>query len=263
MRSLLFLAAFAALTLFHPAYAATRPVDCTLIVDGKTYINGVCEFVASDRAGSFSIYGDKYWASVQVEDGKGDAHWNEAPYATHAQTPLGEVRRTGGCWEGAKVRICALALDPGRREAIMGRRPKGVRMSPEHADYLCVSAPDYRFVDGAALMMDRCDFFWGTRQQVFSLSDHKVSLSSNPELCIDAQASADSNNARLVIDDCARVAIRWTYDEDKKVIRSSDGLCWDFRYLDRTKQDDWPHMMIVHPCEQDAEKNGRFEFSRD
>src|SRR5438552_13208150 len=102
MRPLLLAVALAAPSLSNSASASTRPVDCTLTVEGKTYISGVCEFVVSDGAGSFSIYGDKYWASVEVEGSKGDAHWNEAPYATHAHTPLGEVRRIGGCWEGAK-----------------------------------------------------------------------------------------------------------------------------------------------------------------
>ena len=117
MRSTL-LAAAIALSLSDPALAGPCPADCKLIVNGKSYINGVCEFTADDKKGSFAIYGDEYWAMVNVENGKGDASWNEVPYATHAQALLGEVRQTGGCWEGLNVRICALAieLDPAQRD---------------------------------------------------------------------------------------------------------------------------------------------------
>jgi Ricin-type beta-trefoil lectin domain len=248
------------LLLFSPVFAATRPVDCTLIVDGKSYIGGVCEFVRGDKNGSFSIYGDKYWATVNIENGKGDAYWNGVPYATHAQAQLGEVHQVGGCWEGPKVRICALAIDQGRRDGIMASRPKGLRFSPETWDSVCVSATDYRFVQGAALVMDRCDHFWGLRQRVFQLSKDKVLFEGKPELCIDAKSLAGVKGARLVIDDCASVAIRWTYERDRKVIRSNNNLCWDIPYPDSGKKNDSPSAMIAHPCEQDPEKNGRFQF---
>jgi len=263
MRRALLAAAFV-LPMSCPALAATRPVDCTLIVDGKSYIGGVCEFVRTDKDGSFSIYGDKYWAMVNVENGRGEAYWNAVPNATHAQAQLGEVHQVGGCWEGPRVRICALAIDPIRRDAIVARRPKGLLISPEHMDYLCASVTDYRFVPGATLVMDRCDYFWGVRQRVFRRSEDKVSFDGKPELCIDAKSLAGAKEARLVLDDCARVAIRWTYDGDKKVIRSSNNLCWNIIFPDHNKKgDDWSSALIAVPCEEDAEKNGRFEFGGD
>lgn len=226
MRSAVF-AATVMLSLSYAALAGSRPVNCKLIIDGKSYIDGVCEFsVTGDKKGSFSIYGDKYWAMVNVENDKGDAYWNEIPYATHAQAPLGEVRRNGGCWEGPNVRICAHALDAARLSATMAHRPKGLSLVPDHMDYLCVSAPSYRFDPGATLTMTECDHFTGARQQVFSLSGNVVSFEGKPDLCIDAQPLAGTERWKLVLNDCSHVAIRWIYDEHKRSPRSSNNLCW-------------------------------------
>jgi hypothetical protein len=260
MRPLLFVAISAALTLSHSVHAAaTRPADCTLTVDGRNYISGMCEFSATDKNGSFSIFGDKYWAAVLVDEGKGVAAWNAFPDGLRAEDHLGEVRRLGGCWVGPRARICALALDPARRDAIMARRPKGLSLSPEHMDGACVSAPGYRFVVGAALLLDRCDFQIGLRQKVFSRAANNVSIEGNPELCIDARMEAGAKEARLVLDYCAYVSIRWIYDEDEQVIRSSSGLCWDFRRDEGSKSNE-PNTMFAHPCEHDPKKNGRFKF---
>jgi hypothetical protein len=79
------------LSLPNPVLAAGCPADCTLIVNGKSYIGGICEFTSGDSNGSFSIFGDKYWAMVNVENGKGEASWNAVPYAAAAQTGLGQV----------------------------------------------------------------------------------------------------------------------------------------------------------------------------
>ena len=209
-----------------PGFAATMPVDCKLIVDGKPYIDGVCEFARTDTEGSFSIYGEQYWASVHIENHEGSASWNESPGATRAQASLGNVSRSGGCWENRRVRICALAIEPTRREKLLAQRPKGVQITPSYADYLCLSAPNYQFVAGATLRIERCDSFWGIRQRVFRLSGDKISLEGKPELCIDARRAAGTGDAALVLDDCAHVAIRWTYDATSKGIRSDNDLCW-------------------------------------
>ncbi len=44
MHLLLIAAAFFALTVIDSASATTRPVNCTLTVEGKTYMGGICEF---------------------------------------------------------------------------------------------------------------------------------------------------------------------------------------------------------------------------
>lgn len=156
-----------------------RPADCMLIVEGKSYISGICKFVRSDKKGSFSIYGDQYWATVNIEDSNAKAAWNEEPYATHAQAWLGDVHRVGGCWEGPKVRICALALDPARRDTILASWPKGLHISPEYVDYLCVSARDYRFEPRAALVMDRCEGFCGCANGYSSSPETRFHLRAN------------------------------------------------------------------------------------
>ena len=246
------------------AFAATRPADCTLIVNGKSYIGGICEFQHDDSNGSFSIYGDKYWAMVNVENGKGEASWNGVPYATAAQTELGDVHRVGGCWEGPKVRICALAMDQTRSDAIVASRPKGLLISPAYEGYLCASVPGYRYEPGAALVMDRCDQFVGLRQRVFHLSGGKISFEGKPELCIDARSLPGVKETRLVLDNCAHVAIQWTFNRNRNDVRSNTNLCWDVVFPNHKKKaDDWSSPMIAHPCEQDEEKNGRFDVRSD
>lgn len=240
--------------------AQTRPADCTLIVDGKSYISGLCEFSPDGRNGSFSIYSEQHWAMVAVEHGKGEASWNGVPDAQDASGALGNVHRVGGCWEGARVRICARDIDQARRDAILAARPKGLMLSPEVMESLCASAPGYKFEPGAALVMDRCDHFLGLRQRVFKLTGDKISFEGKPGLCIDARPLADTKETRLVLDDCAHVAIRWSYDKDKSVIRSGNSLCWDVIFPDDRKKGDTTSPMVARPCAQDPEKNGHFEF---
>lgn len=263
---LIFAALTIACTISGSASAATRPADCTLIVDGKSYISGVCEFAHTDSDGSFSIYSDQYFAMVNVENGKGEAAWNGVPYATRAQAVLGDVHRNGGCWEGEKVRVCAVSIDKARHDAAVASRPKGLYISPEQADDLCASAPDYRFEPGAALVMDRCDHFLGLHQQVFHLaSNDKISFDGKPGLCIDARASEGAKEPRLVLDDCAHVTVRWTYDRENKIVHSSNNLCWDVLYPDDKQREgrkagDWSSPMIARACAKDAEKNTHFNF---
>ena len=79
------------------ATAAQRPAMCKLVVKGKAYINGQCQFEA-DRDGSFRIFGKDYFAYVNVEGKTAEASWNADPKSTHAQAPLGTLTRKGACW---------------------------------------------------------------------------------------------------------------------------------------------------------------------
>ncbi|TYL90540.1 hypothetical protein FXB40_31015 [Bradyrhizobium rifense] len=246
-----------------PGFAVTMPVDCKLIVDGKPYIDGVCEFVRTDTDGSFSIYGDRYWASIDIENHEGIAHWNESPGATHAQSSLGNVSRSGGCWENRSVRICALTIEPTRREKLLAQRPKGLRITPSYADYLCLSAPNYQFVAGAPLTIDRCDAFWGVRQRVFRLSGGRISLEGKPELCIDARGATATEDAALVLTDCAHVGIRWTYDAATNLIRSDNNLCWSLRLSGDRKVDDWSPPIGARPCEAAPAETSQFAIGGD
>ena len=245
----------------RPASAAdTRPADCTLIIEGKSYISGQCEFSPDNKNGSFSIYGERYWAMVSVEHGKAEASWNGVPDANNASGVLGDVHRVGGCWEGAKVKICARDIDKTQLDAILATRPHGLMLSPDLMENLCASAPGYKFEPGAALVMERCDHFLGLRQRVFKRTGDKISFEGKPGLCVDARPSADAKEMRLVLDDCAHVPVRWSYDKKMNVIRSGDNLCWDVRFPDDKRDGDTTSPMIARPCEKDAEKNGRFAF---
>ena len=96
--------------------AAQRQVQCKLVVNGKTYINGPCNFEA-DPDGSFRIgvlRDDQkipakgfYFAYVNVSGNTAQAKWNEDPKALHADVPLGTLTRNGACWESETVQICA------------------------------------------------------------------------------------------------------------------------------------------------------------
>ncbi len=76
------------------ASAAQRPVACKLVVKGKTYLDGVCQFEA-DKDGSFRIFGKDYFAYVNVFGKTAEASWNADPQSTHAQAPLGKLTRKG------------------------------------------------------------------------------------------------------------------------------------------------------------------------
>ena len=88
------------------ATAAERPALCKLVVEGKTYIDGKCDFEA-DPDGSFRIFGSTYFAYVDVTGNTAEATWNADPKATHAHTRLGTLTRNGACWESATAQICA------------------------------------------------------------------------------------------------------------------------------------------------------------
>lgn len=89
--------------------AEGREVDCSLKVQGKTYLKGTCVY-DGDADGSFRLFGDKYFVYLNMlEKGVAGASWNGKSQASHAQEPLGEdFKRKGGCWIGKKAEICAL-----------------------------------------------------------------------------------------------------------------------------------------------------------
>ena len=88
--------------------ATGRDVDCSLQVNGKTYLNGTCKYDA-DQDGSFRLFGDKYFLYLNTLDaGKAGVSWNGTSQASHAQELLGEdFKRDGACWVGKKAKVCA------------------------------------------------------------------------------------------------------------------------------------------------------------
>jgi hypothetical protein len=91
------------------AIAAQRPALCKLVVMGKAYIDGRCDFEV-DPDGSFRIFGATYFAYVFVNGNTATASWNRDPKSTHAGAPLGALTRNGACWENATAQICARSL---------------------------------------------------------------------------------------------------------------------------------------------------------
>ncbi len=93
------------------AIAAQRQVLCKFAVEGKTYINGRCNFEA-DPDGSFRIWDNLHTVYVDVDGNSASATWNKIPWNAnpkplHADSPLGTLTRNGAGWENATVQICA------------------------------------------------------------------------------------------------------------------------------------------------------------
>ncbi len=89
---------------------AGRPAGCLLVVRGKEAIRGECTFTPTDKDGSFTIsaYNGKYFAYVtMIKKGLAAGYWNEDPYATHAHSPLGELRQEKACWVNDLASVCA------------------------------------------------------------------------------------------------------------------------------------------------------------
>jgi len=107
MRSIVAMAAAAACGLTaSAAFAAPRQAQCKFAVEGKTVINGRCNFEA-DPDGSFRIWDDVHTVYVNVDGNTAEASWNRNPKSPHADSPLGTLARNGACWENATAKICA------------------------------------------------------------------------------------------------------------------------------------------------------------
>lgn len=106
------IAAVTAAGAFFPATAIAKPARCLIEVDGEAYLFGQCN-ADRERDGSLSVgTGDtnrsRFFAIVNAsEGGSADGYWNEQPRASHAQTPLGVMKRSGGCWINERAKVCA------------------------------------------------------------------------------------------------------------------------------------------------------------
>ncbi|MCL3882676.1 hypothetical protein [Marivita sp. GX14005] len=93
------------------ATAQARPAKCLLEVQGKTFIDGSCEFhTLSSNDGSFQITGANgmHFAYLYVEgDGKASAYWNGEIGENRAHDPLGTLTRDGACWSNTTAKLCA------------------------------------------------------------------------------------------------------------------------------------------------------------
>lgn len=131
--TLFWLASQIALTCLGTTTVAAKTAKCYLSVNGKTYINGKCEFEHYNGDGSFSFNDGKMklkcvaydqgpgrcsnanqvitargtFGQLQIiSPGKAKIYWNNG-INSQAQTPLATVVRNGACWESSKVKLCA------------------------------------------------------------------------------------------------------------------------------------------------------------
>ncbi|AWN45162.1 hypothetical protein DK419_01480 [Methylobacterium terrae] len=95
-----------------PLLAAPVTRGCFLSVDGRVLVDRPCDvdamadgsftFNTADRGGQVD-----YVAFVsRTGPATAQASWNGERGATHADAPLGPVRREGACWVNTRTRLC-------------------------------------------------------------------------------------------------------------------------------------------------------------
>jgi hypothetical protein len=103
------IAAALAVALSAGGASAKNISSCSLIVDGKQFINGPCEFSPLGD-GSFKIMKGPWFAYVNLHSDQrnsADGYWNENPQSNHAESSLGVLVRSGECWSNERAMICA------------------------------------------------------------------------------------------------------------------------------------------------------------
>ena len=227
---------------------------------GRTYIKGVCQFNSS-ADGSFQISGKDYFAYVNlVSPGVAEASWNADPASTHAHTPLGEVRQSGGCWAGKAVKICARALSPEAAKAAMASQPNGLALFPEVALQACLGV-EGQLAPGASLVLHNCqipsDLIFVRRE------DGTLGVAKQPDLCLGLEAPGMSRPPGLVLEKCAPGSLRWTTGATSTVaapVRSTAGLCLSIPQM-AVPDARFPFAVQAAPC-TDESRAIRFILSK-
>lgn len=106
-------------TLLLSLPAAARPADCLVVMEGRSYIDGPCDFTA-EAGGDFTVTLGPRSAKVMVDPGSRDgrAFYEDATPASPQSWVIGDVRRDGACWRNRVGRVCA--WEPGQRPARRG-----------------------------------------------------------------------------------------------------------------------------------------------
>jgi len=91
------------------ASTAERQAQCKFVFEGKTIINGRCNF-ESDPDGSFRLWDRKHTVYLNADGNSAEATWNKIPGSFHADSPVGTLTRKGACWVNEKTEICARSL---------------------------------------------------------------------------------------------------------------------------------------------------------
>ena len=241
------------------AFGASRPASCTLVVKGKTYINGPCEFDA-DKDGSFRISAKDYFAYVNVTGKTAEASWNADPKATHAHAPLGVLTRKGACWENADARICARDLPATQKAAALAARPNGEYIYPDYpgASQSCVIARGGKWVEGALLVLDTCP---GDRSaNRFVPAGDAIKIDKADGLCAGVAPGA---KPLVVLQKCGGPGAAWTASASattSAAVRSANGICWTIPKMavDNAK---FPFEIVAAPCANE-DKQLKFFFEK-
>jgi hypothetical protein len=96
--------------MFSVGEMRAEPISaCTLIVDGKQYITGPCEFFPLG-GGSFKVLREPWFAYVNLHPDQldlADGSWNENPLSNHAESQLGLLVHHQECWMNERAIVCA------------------------------------------------------------------------------------------------------------------------------------------------------------
>ena len=241
--------ALPALLLAAPALAAdSRPVDCTIEVDGTVHERGICEFEPRGGDGGFQLSGARYFVQVEVvAKDRAEAFWNADPLAMHAQTPLGEVARAGACWTSARARICAKTLPRAETAAILAARPKGAYLVPDlpGAAQSCLRVEPTP-PSGATLALDACRsplaklFARGAggdgeaeaaaagKAERTPDGDAALRIALDPPLCLDLAEAERPDRRTVLLAPCTAASPTWTTEAAPAAsapVATSDGWC--------------------------------------
>ena len=109
--------------------APGRSVDCLVVIEGRTYIDGSCEF-RSEAGGDFTITSGTRKASVMVDPGSraGRASFEDTS-PRNPQALVWDVTRQGACWVDRSSRICAWST--GQRPQADGGGQGGFAQAPQ------------------------------------------------------------------------------------------------------------------------------------
>ena len=243
------------------ALGASRPASCTLVVKGKTYINGPCDFDA-DKDGSFRISGKDYFAYVNVTGKTAEASWNADPKSTHAHAPLGVLTRKGACWENADARICARDLPAAQKAAALAAQPKGEYAYPDYpgASQSCVVARGGKWIEGAPLVLDRCPGDSSANRFVRTADAMKIDKADG--LCVGV--TRGGSNTLAALQKCGTDGTKWSAGAKQAgpaAVRSADGKCWTIPKLADDKAE-FPNEIVVAPCDPKADNQLKFLFDK-
>lgn len=246
---------------FGAASAAPRPVLCKLVVKGKTYIDGQCNFEA-DKDGSFRIFGKDYFAYVTVSGKTADASWNADPESMHAQAPLGTLTRKGACWVSATVQICARDLSPEKLAAARAAQPRGEIIWPDFpgASQSCIMARGMKWADGVPLVLGTCPGDDSANRFVRVSGEIRIDLA--PGLCVGIARGA--RRAVVELQKCAEAGGQWSSSAtsaQSATIRSNLGECWTIPALEDNKAK-FPFAIEADPCDKPGAKPIKFHFEK-